>query len=583
MTRVATVVIPTHNAAETLGDQLSALSHQVAAPEFEVVVVLNRCIDQSSEVAAKHISELHLTITDADEKPSAAYARNVGAAQSSAPYLLFCDADDRVGDRWIAEMVGALGDGRADFVGGCLAVDREGLPQWMYDGFYRKFDGPHLAFHMAMRYPVGASLGVARVAFEAVAGFDDSFLGSGYEETDLAFRLLRQGFRVGLAPQAIVQYRPRTRLQELLRNQRVAATNLAKFEAKEGRLTPPPSAFQEPKRILRRIGRLVLRDRQWRPTAIVGLASPLIYSDAARRNLASDRSLVALTGPEAQDFVAPLSTPIIGGLALRATVRMASWYVTDGIERQSLAVLEALLDDGKIVVDCGANVGAFTVAAALCVGTTGRVVAFEPDPRTRSLLLGNLRRHRVVERVTIRAEALGAVADRLPFKQYANDVLSGLTDAPPRYKPGSVVQTNDVDVVPLDEAVPLAVDLVKIDVEGFEVSVLEGARQLLERSPDACLIVEVNPASLRSAGRDTAALLDYFPTARWALWLIDENGSDASGKIRPLDRAARDFLDRAPELWYGNLLAVPRHRADEVGHVVAGIGLDEKPTNESPT
>jgi FkbM family methyltransferase len=571
MARAATVVIPTHKAAETLDDQLSALSHQVAAPEFEVIVALNRCVDHSREVAARHGSELRLTIIEADEKPSAAYARNVGAALSSAPYLLFCDADDRVGDCWIAELVGALADGRADFVGGCLTIDREGLPQWMYDAFYRKFDGPHLTRHMAMLYPVSACLGIARAAFEAVSGFDDSFLDSGYEETDLAFRLLREGFRVGLAPKATVLYRPRTKLRALLRSQRVAATNLARFEAKEGRLTPPPSAFQEPKRILRNVGRLVLRDRQWRPAALVGLASPLIYSDAARRSLATDDSLVALASPQAQDFVAPLSTPVIGGLAFRATVRMASWYATDGIEQKSLGLLEALLGDGKVFVDCGANVGVFTVAAALCVGTTGRVVAFEPDPRTRCLLLENLRRHSVADRVTIRAEALGVVADRLPFKQYANDLLSGLIDAPPTYKPRHVVQTNDVDVVPLDEAIPRAVDLVKIDVEGFEVSVLEGARKLLDRSPDICLIVEVNPASLRSAGRAIADLLDQFTSELWKLWLVDENGTDAKGKIRPLDGDARSFLDRAPAAWYGNLLIVPRHRADEVGRIVARI------------
>jgi hypothetical protein len=109
---------------------------------------------------------------------------------------------------------------------------------------------------------------------------------------------------------------------------------------------------------------------------------------------------------------------------------------------------------------------------------------------------------------------------------------------------------------------------------GFEVSVLKRARRRLDRSPDACLIVEVSPASLRSAGRAIADLLDQLPEL-WAQWLIDENGPDASGKSRPLDKEARGFLDLllniGPATYW--LLVVPRHRTDEVGQIVVRIAV----------
>jgi len=108
MIPAASVIIPVRNAEAVLGDQLAALSRQVDAPQFEVVVVLNRCADHSGLVADSYRSRLPLTVLTADEKAGPAYARNVGAARSSAPHLLFCDADDRVGEGWVRAMVRAL-------------------------------------------------------------------------------------------------------------------------------------------------------------------------------------------------------------------------------------------------------------------------------------------------------------------------------------------------------------------------------------------------------------------------------------------------------------------------------------------
>ena len=123
-------------------------------------------------------------------------------------------------------------------------------------------------------------------------------------------------------------------------------------------------------------------------------------------------------------------------------------------------------------------------------------------------------------------------------------------------------------VVRLDDAVDGPVDLVKIDVEGFEPSVLDGARRLLQASPDGILIVELNPAALRRGGQTPQALLDRFPSDRWALWLVDDHASGARAAVAPFDDAARAFVDRAGPDWYRNLLAVPRHREAQVAAAI---------------
>jgi FkbM family methyltransferase len=425
-------------------------------------------------------------------------------------------------------------------------------------------------------------LGITRDAFTAVGGFDESFGGAGYEEVDLAYRLLRAGKRVGLARQARFLYRPRTTLRGLVRQQRSYANGHAFFLGKEGRPIDRVTGTEELRWLVRGAASTVIRKKEWRPRAVAAsVLDRWIWLDVNRRatrRLAADS---AATLP-VDDFVVPLSTPVIGGLAFRARPAQARWYATEGIEQRSLALAAALLRDGDCFVDCGANVGVFTVSAALQVGERGRVVAFEPDARARRLLVDNIARHGVDGQVTVRKEAVGAAPGRLPFVQHDNDLVSGFFESSPAFSPGGVSGTEDVEIVTLDDAVTGPVDFVKIDIEGFEVAALDGARRLLERSPDAILIVELNPAALDASGQTLSSLLERFPPAGWVLWLIDEQAPRA-GAVRRFDAGVRAEVERADAAWYGNLLAVPSHRSEEVAAVVTRLGSRDPQVSEGRT
>jgi hypothetical protein len=115
--------------------------------------------------------------------------------------------------------------------------------------------------------------------------------------------------------------------------------------------------------------------------------------------------------------------------------------------------------------------------------------------------------------------------------------------------------------------------MVKIDVEGGEPEVLAGATSLFERSPHAAVIVELNPAVLRNAGTTVDALLQQFPSERWALWLIDEKATAAANMVRHLDADTRAFVESAGSHWYGNLVAVPPDRRGEVERFVERMRL----------
>jgi FkbM family methyltransferase len=170
------------------------------------------------------------------------------------------------------------------------------------------------------------------------------------------------------------------------------------------------------------------------------------------------------------------------------------------------ALLEELMAPGATVVDVGANIGYYALHSARCVGPTGRVVAFEPEPDNLVELRMNVDRNRL-RNVEVHAVALGAHRGQVPF---ARGINGGVLDS---HAAGDIVQ---VSIVPLDEALEGRVDLMKIDVEGYEGEVLSGARRTIERwRPN--LFVEIHPR-LMAPGHSAAAVLDflhrYYPGVR---------------------------------------------------------------------
>lgn len=139
-----------------------------------------------------------------------------------------------------------------------------------------------------------------------------------------------------------------------------------------------------------------------------------------------------------------------------------------------------------VVVDVGANMGQFTTAIK-AFWPSASVLAFEPDPVVHARLADSARRLGGVDTVAI---ALGSEPATLPLHRHALSAMSTL-------RPG-LIETYDasdtvlVPVARLDDVTAdlPAVQLLKVDVEGFEVEVLKGAPNLLRRT--SLLLVEVS-------------------------------------------------------------------------------------------
>jgi glycosyltransferase involved in cell wall biosynthesis len=389
----ASVIIPAHNAEAQIADQLSALASQSGNVSFEVLVVLNRCTDGTEEVVDGFRDVLRIRSIEANERASAGYARNVGAANAEAELLLYCDADDKAGDRWVAQMCAALGG--VDFVGGRLVVDLVAMPRWLHTEVADFLtDGGLQLWDARVLYPITASFGCRRTAFEAVGGFDVSFAGAASEDIDLAMRLFRGGLRMGFASDATLEYRPRPTLRETLRQHRGYAQGDAVLAAKEGRVLPV-GRLRGWKRMAVATAREAIDERTVSPKALTLAAARVHYQTQAWRSLTSKGNQDDQQRNPIVDYVVRLPGEHDVWLAFcdeRDRARPRFWRKRDP---ELLRIVDGTVRTGGGLVDLEPEGGVAAVYAALTVGSSGSVICIEADTDRRDVAQTNVDRHGV--------------------------------------------------------------------------------------------------------------------------------------------------------------------------------------------
>ena len=191
-----------------------------------------------------------------------------------------------------------------------------------------------------------------------------------------------------------------------------------------------------------------------------------------------------------------------------------------GRERTFVTLLAAAIPVGGTVLEGGAHLGFVTVHAARAAGPKGRVVAFEPNAAIHDVLRENLSANGVADHVELRPEALGDEPGRSRFH------LSGDTSS--LFEAAADSMAAEVDVVRGDDVVTEAVDVIKLDVEGAELSALRGMERLAGGA--RALFLECNPELLERAGESAERLVEWARAHGFDVEWIDEE----SGRTRPL-------------------------------------------------
>lgn len=202
-------------------------------------------------------------------------------------------------------------------------------------------------------------------------------------------------------------------------------------------------------------------------------------------------------------------------------------------EPEKHAALRHFLRPGMTFVDVGCNKGDFALAAASLVGESGRVLAFEPAPENCRWIRRSVERNRYI---TIDLEEF-ALGDR----DCTSQLHLGETSGSHTLLDGQLPRERGVIETPtrrLDDVVDLRLpDAIKIDVEGFELQVLAGAREVLRRNPEIVVFLDVHP----HLGVKTEPICQFFAEEGFDLYR-EESPFD-----RPLvvDSAMLDGLDHS--------------------------------------
>lgn len=164
-----------------------------------------------------------------------------------------------------------------------------------------------------------------------------------------------------------------------------------------------------------------------------------------------------------------------------------------GREKHILEALAAMLCPGDVVYDVGSNFGSYTILLAKKVGPTGTVVAIEPEEESYEHLQENLKLNSLENVRTFRL-ALGEQSGEA--KLFVAHTGSSSMVRPPLAGEGDkAVQVIEGDRLAEEENLPLP-RLVKIDVEGFEWSVIKGLERTLAQPECEMVCCEVHPQLL---------------------------------------------------------------------------------------
>lgn len=198
-------------------------------------------------------------------------------------------------------------------------------------------------------------------------------------------------------------------------------------------------------------------------------------------------------------------------------------------EKETMARLDQLVKPGMTMLDVGAHVGYYSARYARVVGeggrANGRIIAFEPHPRTFHVLQQNVKPFANVQPVQA---ALAETEGTAVLHDYLIMSASGSlhydesmvelqqahmqeSDVAPRLGQEFTPQTFTVRTMPADaflaEQGIEQVDVIKMDIEGAEIGALRGLQSTIARSPQLQLVMEYNPAALQAFGHEPEAAL----------------------------------------------------------------------------
>jgi FkbM family methyltransferase len=253
-------------------------------------------------------------------------------------------------------------------------------------------------------------------------------------------------------------------------------------------------------------------------------------------------------------FGIPTRVRLPSGIVWRAENDASGRAILRGqFEQAECRFVERFLEPGMTVLDIGAHHGFYSLLASRKVAPSGRVISFEPSPREREKLARHLAWNSS-ENVRVEETALGEADGPADFFVVARKETGCNSLRQPQTK--HPTRRLQVQVQRLDEYLRSRqmdrVDFIKLDVEGAELSVLQGAGEIFDRSPRPVLLCEVQDLRTKPWGYSASEIIKFLASHGYAWFMLLENGS------------LQMFDTHSPKEWDGNFAAVPPERFEQL-------------------
>ena len=191
-------------------------------------------------------------------------------------------------------------------------------------------------------------------------------------------------------------------------------------------------------------------------------------------------------------------------------------------EKLEAKIMEEKIKVGNITVDVGANIGLHTLNMARIVGNTGRVFAFEPDPSNFEILEKNVKINNY-QNIILEQKAVGDKHGRTTLYQSDNPGNHRLFPLTKQAKGQIQVELTSLDKYFTDSNLANKINFIKIDVEGFEFSVLKGMKNILKNNKKIKILFENMQINTIQAGFTPIKVLNYLTSYDFKLFCLDDS------------------------------------------------------------
>ena len=225
------IIVPVYNRPDEVDELLESLTHQVFR-NFEVVIVEDGSEKKCDEVCAKYKDLLPLRYYY-KKNSGPGNSRNFGVDYATGDYVIILDSDVVVPSHYLSAIDEELTREQCDFFGGADAAHPSFTPvqkaiSYSMTSFFTTGGIRGGKKKLDKFYPRSYNMGVKRTAYQALGGFSRMRFG---EDIDFSYRLIENGYKSRLFPEAWVWHKRRTDLRKFFRqvyNSGIARINLEK-------------------------------------------------------------------------------------------------------------------------------------------------------------------------------------------------------------------------------------------------------------------------------------------------------------------------------------------------------------------